>query len=202
MFGGQAPDSLRGSRKCRLRVRDALCCQPCGQSPRPLSITAGGRAPSATACCGQRCSGGVAPGHTGTSKWRDLCSVNGKLRASPQRQAIGDHLDAALIMPSCLEVQVAHQDMCGDSGTLLTADPGNCTFERPTPCPENTRPRAGSDVVTQSLKRTPTAASRRGKWQREPQATEKQDPEERRVEGELWGNRANSEQPGGEGAGL
>ena len=32
-----------------MRVRDALCCQPCGQSPRPLSIAAGGRAPSAIA---------------------------------------------------------------------------------------------------------------------------------------------------------
>ncbi|OLP77477.1 hypothetical protein AK812_SmicGene42457 [Symbiodinium microadriaticum] len=114
------------------------------------------------ACFSQRCSSGAASpatGHTGRSKRRDQCSVNGQLRASPQRQAIGDHLDAALIMTVCLEVQVSHQDVCGDSGTSLTADPGSCTFERSTPCPENTRPGAGSDVVTNSIKRTPTAAS-------------------------------------------
>ena len=119
------------------------------------------------ACFSQRSSSGAAspaPGHTGRSKRRDKCSVNGQLRASPQRQAIGDHLDAALIMTVCLEVQVSHQDVCGDSGTSLTADPGSCTFERSTPCPENTRPGAGSDVVTNSIKRTPTAASCRSKW--------------------------------------
>ena len=119
------------------------------------------------ACFSQRCSSGAASpatGHTGRSKRRDQCSVNGQLRASPQRQAIGDHLDAALIMTVCLEVQVSHQDVCGDSGTSLTADPGSCTFERSTPCPENTRPGAGSDVVTNSIKRTPTAASCRSKW--------------------------------------
>ena len=55
-----------------------------------------------------------APGHTGRSKRRDQCSVNGKLRASRQRQAIGDHLDAALIMSVCLQVQVSHQDMFGE----------------------------------------------------------------------------------------
>ena len=63
------------------------------------------------ACFSQRCSSGAAspaPGHTGRSKWRDKCSVNGQLRASPQRQAIGDHLNAALIMTVCLEVQVSH----------------------------------------------------------------------------------------------
>ncbi|OLP82566.1 hypothetical protein AK812_SmicGene36783 [Symbiodinium microadriaticum] len=130
-----------------------------------------------------------APGHTGRSKRRDQSSVNGKLRASPQRQAFGDHLDAALIMSVCLEVLVSHQDVCGDSGTSLTADPGSGTFKRPTPCPENTRPRAGSDMDIHSIKRTPTAASCRSKWQREPQATEKQDPEECRVEGELRGDR-------------
>ena len=37
------------SRKCKLRVLDALCCQPCGQSPRLLSVATGGRAPSAIA---------------------------------------------------------------------------------------------------------------------------------------------------------
>ena len=128
--------------------------------------------------CGDSGAASAAPGHTGKSKRRDRCSVNGQLRASPQRPAIGDHLDAALILTVCLAVQVSHQDVCGDSGTNLTADPSSCTFERPTPCPENTRPGAGSDVVTHSIKRAPTAASCRSKWQREPQATEKQDPEE------------------------
>ena len=50
------------------------------------------------ACFSQRCSSGAAcpaPGHTGRSKRRDQCSVNGQLRASPQRQAIGDRLDGA-----------------------------------------------------------------------------------------------------------
>ena len=59
-----------------------------------------------SACFSQRCSSGAAspaPRHTGRNKRRDQCSVNGKLHASLQRQAIGDHLNAALIPgPSCV----------------------------------------------------------------------------------------------------
>ena len=59
------------------------------------------------ACFSQRCSSGAAfPAlvRTGRSKRRDR-SVNGKLRASRQRQAVGDHLDAALIMSVCLDAR-------------------------------------------------------------------------------------------------
>ena len=37
------------SRKCRLRIRDAWDCQPCGQSPKLVSRMQGERAPSRTA---------------------------------------------------------------------------------------------------------------------------------------------------------
>ena len=47
-LGDMSGSNVR-SRKCKLRVRDALCCQPCGQSPRLLSAATGGRAPSTIA---------------------------------------------------------------------------------------------------------------------------------------------------------
>ena len=41
-LGDMSGSNVR-SRRCKLRVRDALCCQPCGQSPRLLSVATGGR---------------------------------------------------------------------------------------------------------------------------------------------------------------
>ena len=47
-LGGKVGRNTR-SRKCRLRIRDAWDCQPCGQSPKLVSCMRGERAPSRTA---------------------------------------------------------------------------------------------------------------------------------------------------------
>ena len=73
-LGGKVGRNTR-SRKCRLRIRDAWDCQPCGQSPKLVSRRRGERAPSRTAR------------HSGHACQRAPGSLIGAplLRASPRR---------------------------------------------------------------------------------------------------------------------
>ena len=136
-----------------------------------------------------------APGHTGRSKRRDQCSVNGKLRASRQRQAIGDHLDAALIISVCLQVQVSHQDI----------------FDERAPASRQTRAAARSSGPPRALRTpdrgqaatwSPTASSGRPLRHRagaRGRGSRKRRRSRTRKSAE---SRANGEQPGGARAGL
>eukprot|EP00439_Symbiodinium_sp_Y106_P048784 s4198_g6.t1 len=98
---------------------------------------------------GSACSGATtATGHTGRSAWRHQHRANSKMGATPQRQTIGDDLDATLGKSGGIEVQVSEKDVGCNCSASLTANPSRCAFERTASRPKNTRPRAGSDMVT------------------------------------------------------
>ena len=93
-------------------------------------------------------------------------SVDGKLSAAPQGQAIGNDFDAAVVSGDTGDVQVPYQRVHADGGTSLPTHSGGCTFEWDAAPAQDTRPRASGPVVPQGVTHTTTRAPGRAEWQR------------------------------------
>ena len=93
-------------------------------------------------------------------------SVDGKLSAAPQGQAIGNDFDAAVVSGDTGDVQVPYQRVHADGGTSLPTHSGGCTFEWDAAPAQDTRPRASGPVVPQGITHMTTRAPGRAEWQR------------------------------------
>ena len=93
-------------------------------------------------------------------------SVDGKLSAAPQGQAIGNDFDAAVVSGDTGDVQVPYQRVHADGGTSLPTHSGGCTFEWDAAPAQDTRPRASGPVVLQGITHMTTRAPGRAEWQR------------------------------------
>ena len=93
-------------------------------------------------------------------------SVDGKLSAAPQGQAIGNDFDAAVVSGDTGDVQVPYQRVHADGGTSLPTHSCGCTFEWDAAPAQDTRPRASGPMVPQGITHTTTRAPGRAEWQR------------------------------------
>ena len=93
-------------------------------------------------------------------------SVDGKLSAARQGQAIGNDFDAAVVSGDTGDVQVPYQRVHADGGTSLPTHSGGCTFEWDAAPAQDTRPRASGPVVPQGITHMTTRAPGRAEWQR------------------------------------
>ncbi|OLP95780.1 hypothetical protein AK812_SmicGene22018 [Symbiodinium microadriaticum] len=124
--------------------------------------------------------------------------IDSKLRAAPERESIGDDLDAAIIEAIGVDVEVAHKNIAGNCSPSLSADTGSSTLEREPTGAQDARTGASSAVVTERVDRTAAATSCSVERQGQAKPAEQQSTENRRVQGELVAGRQGGEDPRGE----
>ena len=119
-----------------------------------------------------------ATGGTGSRQWRDQSGVNSQLNTPPERESVGDDLNATLILALSDNIEVTHTNIGCDCGPSFTTNTSCCTLERARTGTEDARAGARRNVVTQGIMSNPTAALRACEWEWQPQATENKHPEE------------------------
>ena len=124
--------------------------------------------------------------------------IDSKLRAAPERESIGDDLDAAIIEAIGVDVEVAHKNIAGNCSPSLSADTGSSTLEREPTGAQDARTGASNAVVTERVDRTAAATSCSVERQGQGKPAEQQSTENRRVQGELVAGRQGGEDPRGE----
>ena len=90
---------------------------------------------------------GLTPGPAVCCQGRHEGRVNRNLNTSPEWQAVGDDLDAAVILSRGSDIEVPHQDVGGNTSTSFTANTCCRTFEWSTSRAQNTGARARGEVI-------------------------------------------------------
>ena len=83
--------------------------------------------------CLEGCTSSLAPDPargTSSGEGRDQGGVNRDLGTPPQRQTVGDHLNAPVILTDGVEIEISDEDVEGNRRPCFSADPGGRSLQR------------------------------------------------------------------------
>ena len=107
----------------------------------------------------------------------DDCGIERELRSVPERQAVGDDLDAPRVAHRDVDVHVSVPDVACNARASLPTDAGDGMFERKGSRCQDTGRSARRAVVTQRVEAAAAAADARRQGERQRQASQQEHPE-------------------------
>ena len=88
-----------------------------------------------------------ATGGNGGRQWGDKGGVNSQLNTPPERESVGDDLDATLILALSDNIEITHTNIGCDRGPSFTTNTSCCTLERAHTGTKDARAGARRNVV-------------------------------------------------------
>ena len=107
----------------------------------------------------------------------DDCGIERELRSVPERQAVGDDLDAPRVAHRDVDVHVSDPDVACNARASLPTDAGDGMLERKSSRCQDTGRSARRAVVTERVEAAAAAADARRQGERQPQASQQEHPE-------------------------